>query len=86
MYDTEFRSRLNRGQEIGASLQKIWKSHSIPISMKIRLMKALYCGLQPRTAVKAGHSEKMKKHVEAFEMKGLRMILRVAWTGKKTNE
>jgi len=38
---TEFRTRLNRGQAIEASLQKIWKSHSIPISTKIRLMKAL---------------------------------------------
>jgi len=38
---TEFRTRLNRGQAIGASLQKIWKSHSIPISTKIRLTKAL---------------------------------------------
>jgi len=25
---TEFRTRLNRGQVIGASLQKIWNSHS----------------------------------------------------------
>ena len=32
---TEFRTRLNRGQAIGASLQKIWKSHSISISTKI---------------------------------------------------
>jgi len=31
--------RLNRGQASGASLQKIWKSHSIPISTKIQLMK-----------------------------------------------
>ena len=38
---TEFRTRLNKGQAIGASLQKIWKIHSIPISAKIRLMKAL---------------------------------------------
>jgi len=31
----------------------------------------------------------MKKHVltlDAFEMKGLRKILRVSWTAKKTNE
>jgi len=34
---TEFRTRLNRGQAIEASLQKIWKSHSIPISTKTRL-------------------------------------------------
>jgi len=32
---TEFRTRLNRGQAIGTSLQKIWKHHSIPISTKI---------------------------------------------------
>jgi len=38
---TEFCTRLSRGQTVGASLQKIWKSHSIPISTKIRLMKAL---------------------------------------------
>jgi len=38
---TEFRTRLNRGQAIGTSLQKIWKSHSIPISTKIRLVKVL---------------------------------------------
>jgi len=29
---TEFRTRLNRGQAIGASLQKIWKNHSIPMT------------------------------------------------------
>jgi len=34
---TEFRTRLSRGQAIGASLPKIWKSHSILISTKIRL-------------------------------------------------
>ena len=40
-YITAFCTRLNRGQAIGESLQKIWKSHSIPISTKIRLLKAL---------------------------------------------
>ena len=32
---TEFRTRLNRGQAIEASLHKIWKSHNIPISTKL---------------------------------------------------
>ena len=54
----ELCTTLNRGQAIGASLQKIWKSHSIPISTKIRLTKAL----------------------------GLRKILWVLWTAKKTND
>jgi len=40
---TEFRTRLNRWQAIRASLQKMFKSHSIPTSTKIRLMKALVC-------------------------------------------
>jgi len=34
------RTRLNRGQVIEASPQKIRKSHSIPISTKIRLIEA----------------------------------------------
>jgi len=38
---TKFCTRLNRGQAIEASLQKIWKSHSIQISTKIRLIQAL---------------------------------------------
>ena len=37
-------------------------------------------------AVKAGHSERMKKRLETFEVKGLREILWVSWTAKKTNE
>jgi len=39
--------------------------------------------------VKAGLSERMKKHVlslDAFEMKGLRKVRPVSWTAKKTNE
>jgi len=37
--------------------------------------------------VKAGLSERMKfSRMGAFEMKGLRKILRVSWTAKKTSE
>jgi len=36
---------------------------------------------------KAGHSEtNEEKRPDAFEMKGLRKILRVSWTAKKTND
>ena len=31
-------------------------------------------------------TERMKKHVWMLEMKGLRRMLRVSWTAKKTNE
>ena len=61
---TEFHSRLNWGQAIGASLQKIWKSDSIPISTKIRLMKALVWPVATYGCESCrGHSERMKKHV-----------------------
>jgi len=83
---TEFRTRLNRGQAIGASLQKIWKSHSIPVSTKIPLMKAVVWPV----ATYGCESWTLRKNEEACldasEMKGLRKILRVSWTAKKTNK
>jgi len=82
----EFRTRLSKGRAIGASLQNIWKSHSIPISTKIRLMKAqvwsvVTYGCESWTLMKYEETS-----LEAFEMKGLRKILRVSRTAKKTNE
>jgi len=39
------------------------------------------------TAVKAGHSERMKKHVlTPLKQKKLRKIPRVSWTAKKNND
>ena len=65
---------------------KIYGSHSIPISTKIRLMKAL---VRP-VATYGCESWTLRKNEEtcldAFEMKGLRRILQVSWTAKKTNE
>jgi len=77
---TEFRTRLNRGQAIRASLQKLWKSHSMPISTKIRLMKY---GCE---SWKLRKNEETRLDAFVFEMNGLRKILRVSWTAKKTNE
>ena len=71
---------------VSTSLQKIWKSHSIPISRKIRLMKAL---VWP-AATYGCESWTLRKNEEArldvFEMRGLRKIFRVLWTAQKTNE
>ena len=62
------------------------ESLSIPISTKIRIMKALVwlvatCGCESWTLRKNEEAR-----LDAFEMKGLRKILRVSWTAKKTNE
>jgi len=63
-----------------------WKSHSIPISTKIRPMKALVwpvatCGCESWTFRK-----NQETRLDAFQMKVLRKILQVSWTAKKTNE
>ena len=83
---TEFRIRLNRGQAIGVSLQKIRKSHSIPISTKIRLMKALMWHIATYGCESWTLRKNEETRLDASEMKGLRKILRVSWTAKKTNE
>ena len=50
-------------------------------------MKALVWPVATYTAVKAGLSEKNEEtRLDTFEMKGLRKMLRVSWTAKKTNE
>ena len=85
-YTTEFRTRLNRGQAIGAPPQKIWKSHSISISTKIRLMKALVWTVATYGCKSWTLRKNEKTYLDAFVMKGLRKILRVSWTAKKTNE
>jgi len=83
---TEFRTRLNRGQTIGASLQKIRNSHSIPISTKIRLMNALVWPVATYTCKSWTLRKNEETRLDAFEMKELRKILWVSWTAKKTNE
>jgi len=79
---TEFRTRLNRGQMIGASLQKMWKSHSIPISMKIRLVKALVWPVAMNGCESWTPRKDEETRLDAFDMKGLRKILLVLWTTK----
>ena len=83
---TEFLTRLNRGQAIEASLQKIRKSHNIPISTKIRLMKALVWPVATYGCESWTLRKNEETSLDAFDMKGLRKILRVSWTAKKTNE
>ena len=83
---TEFRTKLNRGQVIGTSLQKIWKSHSIAISTKIRLIKALVWPVATYGCESWTLRKNEETRLEAFEMKGLTKILHVSCTARKTNE
>ena len=82
----EFCTRLNRGQAIGASLQKIWKSHSLSISTKIQLMKALVWPVASYGRESWTLRKKWRNMSWRLEMKGLRKILRVSRRAGKTNE
>ena len=72
------------GKASGASLPKIWKSHSIPVSTKIRLMKALVWPVATYGCESWTLGNNEETRLDAFEMKGLRTILRFSWTAKKT--
>ena len=82
----EIHARLAKGRSIGTKLKKIWQSHGIHTSTKIRLMKALVWPV----ALYGCESWTLKKtdeaRINAFEMKCLRQLLRVSWTDRKTNE
>jgi len=69
-----------------ASLQKIWKCHSIPISTKIRLTKSLVWPVATYGCESWILRKNEETHLDAFEMKGLKKILWVSCTAKKTNE
>jgi len=85
LYD-EIPYQVKQGQAIGASLQKIWKSHSIWISTKIRLIKALVWPIAMYGCESWTLRKNEKTRLDAFEMKWLRKMVRVSCTAKKTNE
>jgi len=66
-------------QAIGASLQKVWR----PVVTNIRLIKAPVWPVAMYGCESCTLQENEEKHLEVFEMKGLRRIQRVSWTAKK---
>src|SRR6218665_3611080 len=60
--------------------------HSIKITTKLRLMKALVWPMTTYGCESLTIKKRDEERMEAFEMKCIRMILGVSWTQKKTNE
>ena len=67
---TEFSTRLNRGQAIGASLHKIRKSHNIPNSTKIQITKSLVWPVATYGCESWTLRKNEETRLDAFEMKG----------------
>jgi len=68
---------------IGASLLKMWKSHSTPISTKILLMKAPVWPVATYGCESWTLRKNEETRLDAFAVKGLRRILRVPWKTSK---
>jgi len=79
-------ARLNVYQLAALKATDIWKSHSIPISVEIGLMKALVWPAATYGCESWTLRKNEETRLDAFETKGLRKILRASWTAKKTNE
>ena len=66
------------------------KGQSFQVSLKMtpesRLIKALVWPVATYDCESWTLGKNEETRLDAFEMKGLRKILRVSWTGKKTNE
>jgi len=82
----DIHARLGNGTGNLKSMQRLWQSHDISIDTKVRLLKtnawsAAIHGCEDWMSKKSDESR-----IEAFEMKGLKQILRVSWTARKTNE
>jgi len=84
--ETEVKTRLARAYTALKSMDKIWKSSTIKLTTKMRVLNttifstALYgCETWVYTAA-------IKRRILAFENKCYRKILRIRWTQKITNE
>ena len=87
MYDDIPYQIKQRAGDRGVTAENMEKSqHTIPISTKIRRMKALVWPVAIYGCERWTLRKNDKTRLDAFEVKGPRMILRVSWTAKKTNE
>ena len=82
----EIKARLSKGQVVRMSLKQLYKNHGIPIETKLRLERALVCPVATYGCESWTIKKSEERRIEAFEMKGLRQIMRVSWIAKKSND
>jgi hypothetical protein len=83
---TEIRARLAKGYAIATDLKRIWKSHDLTTATKIKLWKTLVWPVAIYGCESWTLRKEEERRIEAFEMKCLRLIMKISWTEKRTNE
>ena len=79
-------ARISQAKQNMVHLNNIWKDHSLPLQLKLKILKCLICpvmmyGCAAWTLIKAD-----EKKIETAEMWFYRRLLRVKWTEKRTNQ
>ena len=82
----EIKRCLLLGRKVMTNLDSILKSRNITLPTKVRLVKAMVFpvviyGCDSWTVKKAGH-----RRIDAFELWCWRILLRVPWTARKSNQ
>ena len=82
----EIKRRLLLGRKVMTNLDSIFKSRDITLPTKVRLVKAMVFpvimyGCESWTVKKAKH-----QRINAFELWCWRRLLRVPWTGRRSNQ
>ena len=82
----EIKRRLLLGRKVMSNLDSIFKSRGITLSTKVRLVKAMVFpvvmyGCENWTIKKAEH-----QRIDVFELWCWRRLLRVPWTGRRSNQ
>ena len=67
-------------------LNNIWKDHSLPIHLKMKLLECLVWPVMLYGCETWTQKKEDNKRIEAAEMWFYRRLLRVSWKDKKTNE
>ena len=67
------------------SIQNIWKSRGISISLKVRLLNAVAFSIVSYGCESWAMTKNDRKRVDAFEMWCYRRLLQTTWKDKRTN-
>ena len=80
------RSRLGMARSVLSELEHIWKSRSITLSTKLRLLRSLVWPVGTYGAEAWSFGKKEQQRLLSFETICYRRVLRVPWTAKRRNE
>jgi len=69
-----------------SGLQKIWKSRTITLQTKLRLLKTFVWPVATHGCESWTLRKAEKRKIDAFEVKAYRRLLRIPWTAKRTND